>query len=73
MNLPFLRPKAFKPRFPIVPLLAPEKEALEILQAHGPVERKEPGNSDQTISQETLVSESNDTRIAKNIYDNGAI
>ncbi len=69
MNLPFLRPKAFKPRFPIIPLLTPEKEALGILEAHGPVERKEPDNSDETISQETLVSESSHTRISVGIFN----
>ncbi|WOO43318.1 hypothetical protein [Rubellicoccus peritrichatus] len=69
MNIPFFKPKPFEPSFPIIPLLEREEDVLQILEAHGETKRKEPDNSDRTISQETITSESEHTRISVGIFN----
>ncbi len=69
MNFPFFRQKHFEPRFPIVPLNISADEASCILEAHAPVKHEEPDEGDKTISQDTLVSISDHTRIDVGIWD----
>jgi hypothetical protein len=68
MKIPFLRSKAFRPNFPIIPLNADETEARGLLSRHADVRREGPEN-DHTIAQAVLVAETEETRISVGIWD----